>query len=163
MALWQPKKDKKKTFEYIIKWWMINTSFKYRQFPPLTCVCFFGSGATDFEMLLTSLWTSVKIWLRFSTFSFFKALICEATNYSMLLEQLQQTKENIKYMQEKGEERNNRQEILRVWALSWQVSLCSCASGACLQLERRSSVFSPFVYSSPCYLRRRERQSAHGR
>lgn len=49
---------------------------------PFTCFCFFGSGVTDFETLLTSLWTSVKIWFRFSTFSFFTALICEATNYT---------------------------------------------------------------------------------
>lgn len=43
-----------------------------------TWVCFFGSGATDFEMLFTSLWTSENIWLRLSTFSFLTALICEA-------------------------------------------------------------------------------------
>lgn len=47
-----------------------------------TCVRFFGWGATDLEMLFTSLWTCVKIWFRFSTLSFFTALICEDKRYS---------------------------------------------------------------------------------
>lgn len=42
----------------------------------LTCGCFFGWGATGFEMPFTSLWTWAKIWLRSSTFSFLTALIC---------------------------------------------------------------------------------------
>lgn len=57
-----------------------------------TCICFFGSGATDFEMLLTSLWTSVKIWFRLSTFSFFTVLICDT---AIMLEQMQQTPRTI--------------------------------------------------------------------
>lgn len=32
-------------------------------------------------MLLTSLWTSVKIWFRLSTFSFFTVLICDTANH----------------------------------------------------------------------------------
>lgn len=52
----------------------------------LTFACFFVSGATDLEILRTSIWTSVKTWLRFSTLSFFTALICEATYQTYMLE-----------------------------------------------------------------------------
>lgn len=55
---------------------------KAQTFKPCTCVCFFGSGATDLETLLTSLWTSVKILFRFSTFSFFALLICKGRNWA---------------------------------------------------------------------------------
>lgn len=51
-----------------------------------------------------------------------------------------------------------RKQILRVWVSLWQVSLCSCASSACLQLERRSSVFSLSVCSLPCYLGREHQE-----
>lgn len=76
---------------------MINT------FPALTCVCFFGFGATDFETLPTSLWTSVKIWLRFSTFSFFTAPICEAAD--QVWAKKPQTTKNSKRVKEENERR----------------------------------------------------------
>lgn len=53
-----------------------------------------------------------------------------------------------------GREQEREREILRVWVLLWQVWLCSCASSACLPLERHSSVSSLSAYSSPCYLGR---------
>lgn len=112
----------------------------------LTGVCFFGSGATDLDTLVTSLWTSVKIWLRFSTFSFFMALICEAREkfYRTTRSTARQT----------GSRGCEWSEILRVSVLLWQVWLCSWASSSYSPLERRSCVFSPFVYSLPCYLQR---------
>lgn len=111
-----------------------------------TCVCFFGSGATDFEMLLTSLWTSVNIWFKVSTFSFFTALICEDTNS----ERLQQI------IHQKNKCKNNRKRFVRVLELLWPAWSCSYASSACLRLERRSLFFSLFVCSLPCHLRREQ-------
>lgn len=69
-------------------------------------------------------------------------------------------KENTKYIREK-KRKHQKKEILRVWVLLWQAWLCSWASSACLRLERHSSVFSLFAYSSPCYLRTETPKSGH--
>lgn len=82
VALWQPKKFKR-IYVYSNKI-VLKTQLKEclkSKISSFTCICFFGSGATDFEMLLTSLWTSVKIWFRLSTFSFFTVLICDTANH----------------------------------------------------------------------------------
>lgn len=104
-----------------------------------TCVRFFGWGATDLEMLFTSLWTCVKIWFRFSTFSFFTALICEDKRYSRAAATTSFTK---------------TLKSVRVSASWWPALLCSCASGVCLRPERRFWFSSLSVYSSPFHLRR---------
>lgn len=74
-ALW-PSKRMEMSSNFNLNWEHPATSCRS------TCVCFFGWGATDLEMLFTSRWTCVNIWFRFSTFSFFTALICEDKRYS---------------------------------------------------------------------------------
>ena len=51
-------------------------------FRPCTCTGFCGAGATLLEMLFTSLWTSVKIWFSFSTFSCFTTFIWKDNTYT---------------------------------------------------------------------------------
>lgn len=123
---------------------------------PHTCVCFFGSGATDLETLLTSLWTSVNILFRFSTFSFLALLICKVTTG---LRQASQLCQKLKcfsfpqcFLQLYSHINWKNFQILHVWALLWLALLCSCASSSCLRLEKRSSAFSPSACSLPCCL-----------